>query len=78
MGYKNRKTTYTLKLHEGVVDVLTFSPDGKTALLSVLNKPTRLWDITTGRGQATLKGLKSRLRDVAFSSDGKNCSYSLS
>lgn len=51
---------------------IAFSPDGK-ALASVRydNRDIMLWDVTTGRQLATLRGAAHFVRSVAFSPDGQ-------
>ena len=55
---------------------LTFSPDGHTLAGSVTDRVVRLWDVSTGKLQATLEGHPywsydgSRSNSVAFSPDG--------
>ena len=42
-------------------------PDGKTLAAGAI----KLWDVATGKEQATLKGHTGWVRSVAFSPDGK-------
>src|SRR5690349_8158108 len=61
----------------GPVRSVAFSPDGKTlASASSAKKGTsddtiKLWDVQTGKEQATLKGHTGNVWSVAFSPDGK-------
>ena len=50
---------------------VAFSPDGKTLASGSDDKTIKLWDVETGREQATLKGHTDAVTSVAFSPDGK-------
>ena len=75
------KVRATLKGHTGPVSCVTFSPDGKTlASAGERFQPTaqssvvgeiKLWDVKTGKEQATLKGHMNSVKSVAFSPDSK-------
>jgi len=78
---KTGKVRTTLQGHKGAVNSVTFSPDGKTlASGSDRFQPTaqsssvgviKLWDVKTGKEQATLEGHMNTVKSVAFSPDGK-------
>ena len=50
---------------------VAFSPDGKTLASGSEDKTIKLWDVATGKEQATLKGHTDAVSSVAFSPDGK-------
>ena len=50
---------------------LVFSSDGKTLATAGFDGAVHLWDMITAKEVATLKGEKSTIRAVAFSSDGQ-------
>ena len=49
---------------------VAYSPDG-TTLASRSGGQVKLWDVATGKEQATLKGHTSVVSSVAYSPDGK-------
>src|SRR5438105_4474763 len=62
----------TLKGHNtNDVYTVAFSPDGKTLASGNLDETIRLWDVATGKEQATLNGHTSLVFSVAFGPDGK-------
>ena len=50
---------------------MAFSPDGKTLASGSMDKTIKLWDVATGKEQATLKGHTGWVSSVAYSPDGK-------
>ena len=50
---------------------MAYSPDGKTLASGSGDKTIKLWDVATGKEQATLKGHTDWVTSVAFSPDGK-------
>ena len=50
---------------------VAFSPDGKTLASGSEDETIKLWDVATGKEQATLKGHTHAVCSVAFSPDGK-------
>ena len=54
-----------------MVCCVAFSPDGKTLASGSEDKTIKLWDVATGKEQATLKGHTEWVKSVAFSPDGK-------
>jgi RNA polymerase sigma factor (sigma-70 family) len=56
--------------HDRAVYSVAFSPDGKT-LASGSYQTIKLWDVTTGKEKATLKGHTHNVFSVAYSPDGK-------
>jgi WD40 repeat protein len=50
---------------------VAFSPDGKTLASGSADHTIKLWEVATGKEQATLKGHTRVVTSVAFSPDGK-------
>jgi WD40 repeat protein/tetratricopeptide (TPR) repeat protein len=61
----------TLKGHEGWVNSVGFSPDGKQLASGSEDKTIKIWDVTTGKVLNTLKGHEGWVNSVGFSPDGK-------
>ncbi|MEV5796591.1 nSTAND1 domain-containing NTPase [Streptomyces collinus] len=57
--------------HNGPVQALALSPDGRTLATGSTDRTARLWDTATGRLRATLKGHHDLVNTVAFSPDGR-------
>lgn len=49
----------------------TAGPDGKTLASGSFGDDIKLWDVTSGKGMATLKGHEGTVWSVAFDRDGK-------
>ena len=64
------KLLHKFEGHTGVVNSLTFSPDGKQILSGSTDNTIKLWDIS-GKLLHTFKGHTSAVNSVAFSHDGK-------
>jgi WD40 repeat protein len=56
--------------HNGEVRSVAISADGTRAVSGGEDSTVRVWDLTTGRAQATLTGHNGRVLSVALSSDG--------
>jgi len=57
--------------HDAIVRCVAFSPDGKTLASAADDKTVKLWDVATGKEQATLKGHTDWVWSLAYSPDGK-------
>jgi WD40 repeat protein len=57
--------------HTHFVCRVVISPDGKTLASGSSDNTAKLWNVATGREQATLKGHTNSVESVAFSPDGK-------
>jgi WD40 repeat protein len=57
--------------HDGWIEVLAFSPDGKTLIAAGQDKVVHLWDVATGKEQATLWGPGEIISALAISPAGR-------
>jgi WD40 repeat protein len=57
--------------HNGSVESVAFSPDGKILASGSRDDTIKLWDVATGREIRTLQGHTGDVNSVAFSPDGK-------
>jgi WD40 repeat protein/serine/threonine protein kinase/tetratricopeptide (TPR) repeat protein len=66
----SRRQLVTLHASSNVWCV-AFSPNSKTLAAGVMDGSTMLYDVGTWRNKATLRGVQSGIRSLAFSVDGK-------
>ena len=57
--------------HSGIVNSVTFSPDGRMALSGGSDNTIKLWDVESGRELRTFTGHSKGVSSVAFSPDGR-------
>jgi WD40 repeat protein len=57
--------------HQGRVNAVAFSPDGRLAVTGSQDATARIWDVTTGRPIGEPLRYQEQVLDVAFSPDGK-------
>ena len=60
----------TLSGHNGLINAVAFSPDGRHALSCCEGKMLRLWDVVTGQCLQSSKEPPKALLSIAFSTDG--------
>ncbi len=65
------RVSHTYKGHTGVVNRVTFSPDGRLALAAYETKNLILWDLQAGKRLRTFRGHQGAITAAAFFPDGK-------
>jgi WD40 repeat protein/serine/threonine protein kinase len=68
----SKREPATLKRSDGVtIACVAFAPDNRTLAAGCGDGVIQLWDVTTGKESATLRGHVHQVYSVAFSPDGK-------
>lgn len=62
---------HTFSAHEGWIEAVAFSPDGRHVLTGSQDRSAILWDVQSGAMVATFGGHTDHIIDVAFSADGE-------
>ncbi len=68
---ENHQELNTLIGHVGIVNALSFTPDGKMLASAGIDKSIRLWDIISHKPIAILHGHDATVLSIVFSPDGK-------
>ncbi|HEY9815664.1 MAG TPA: WD40 repeat domain-containing protein [Candidatus Obscuribacterales bacterium] len=66
-----KKPLARLTGHQGLVNVVTFSPNGQLLASASFDKSLRIWNGTTGKFVATLRGHVGAVYQVAWSGDSR-------
>ena len=66
-GFKLR---HTLRRHAGIINGITWAPDGHTLASGSADGTIRLWDTKTGASLHTLRGHTGSVLDIGLAPDG--------
>eukprot|EP01113_Clastostelium_recurvatum_P036801 TRINITY_DN5305_c0_g1_i1.p1 TRINITY_DN5305_c0_g1~~TRINITY_DN5305_c0_g1_i1.p1 ORF type:complete len:472 (-),score=54.45 TRINITY_DN5305_c0_g1_i1:3-1418(-) len=67
----NKKPVTRLTGHQQPINLVSFSPDGRTLASASFDKSLRLWDGATGKFLSTLRGHVGAVYQVCWSSDSR-------
>jgi WD40 repeat protein len=67
----NVETGECLRTFDGLAWVAQFSPDGRFVLSAADDGPLRIWEVTSGKCTAVLKGHSDAVHSISYSSDGR-------
>jgi WD40 repeat protein/serine/threonine protein kinase len=67
----NGSELMTLRGHEGGINSVAFSPDGRWIVSGSGDKALKVWDVDSGSELMTFEGHRGLVSSVAFSPDGK-------
>ena len=68
---KSGRIKHKLTKHEGAVNAIMFSPNGKLLASASNDNTIRIWDVESGWGKRTFEGHSNDVTCLSFSPDGK-------
>jgi len=63
--------TFTMGDPKDIVQILSFSPDGRFLATGMWDRTIKIWEVSNGREITTLMGHKDAINSLEFSPDGK-------